>query len=231
MSKKWRLIMAVVLILGIGTLTVWHSFELEKADKQLTDGRDSVVSIHCECGGGNAVFLSKKEDTLVFGTAAHVVQGLAGQAESDLQIEIAGVQTQVEKLWISNTYDVAFVEITMEGLETALKDKQPTGLSQEGYTNLKEEDTLWVWSYLGGELSGLETQVKSPWILIEDFGYHMIWARAAEAKGGMSGSGVFDLDGHLAGILCGGNETEIVVLPANIIFGELKNSSIDISFE
>ena len=97
--------------------------------------------------------------------------------------------------------------------------------------NLKEGDRLCICSYLQGEMTDTFVTVNSPWIMVEDFGYHMIWAAATQTKGGMSGSGAFDREGHLAGILCGGNEDEVAILPMNIILGELKNSSIDISFE
>lgn len=208
---------------------------------ELRDCQDSVVTIQCECGSGNAVFLCEKEDSYVLCTAAHVLQGLAGLNAEETQIEISETSAVVKGIWISNTYDVAFVEIAKNGKDKAgtsdgsefdiLKGNNETGLSDVGYMNLKEDDMLLVWSYYGGECVSTKIKVNSPWIYVEDFGYHMIWGAATDAKGGMSGSGVFDSDGHLAGILCGGNDTEVAVLPVNIILGELKNSSIDISFD
>lgn len=284
MNKKVKLILSVVLILIIGSVTVWHSFYISDrngnglrpedrietsssmanegksnsgqngglADNQIentTEGlaeelpeavlvcKNNVVYICCECGGGNAVLLCENEDCYLLCTAAHVVSSLDKKANENLQIEIGGQRVCVNKLWISDTYDVAFLEIpkSIDANSRAKEDlwegKLTTGLSQDGYLNLKEGDLLWAWSYFDEEVLNLEIQVKSSWIYIEDFGYHMIWGTAEDSKGGMSGSGVFDREGHLAGILCGGNETEVVVLPANIIFGELKNSSIDIFFE
>ena len=201
--------------------------EMKELPKEVTACQNMVVSIHCECGGGNAVLLCEKEDSYLFCTAAHVVSGLENSLIEELQIEIGGQQVFINYLWTSDTYDVAFFEVAKE-LKESVKE---AGFSEDGYTNLKEKDTLFVWSHYHGELTNLQIKVNNPWIFIEDFGYHMIWASAVNAKGGMSGSGVFDCRGHLAGILCGGNETEVVVLPMNLIMGELKNSGIDISLD
>lgn len=257
MNKKLRTILCVLVLIGVGSVTVWRSCvdlrngdareevtEEGRADKGYADeGQadpadgsvlthpDNVVTVRCETGSGNGVLLCQTEKGYVIATAGHVVDGLQGKAEEELQMEIAGLKVCASKLWVSDIYDVAFIEILMTETEEVLKEKHFAGLSEEGFTNLKEGDRLYVRSYLKGELTTLEITVNSPWILVEDFGYHMIWASAKDAKGGMSGSGVFDLKGHLAGILCGGNDTEVAVLPVNIILGELKNSSIDISFD
>lgn len=208
-------------------LKVAQKEEMKELPKEVTVCQNMVVSIHCECGKGNAVLLCEKEDSYLFCTAAHVVSGLENSLIEELQIEIGGQQVCINNLWTSDTYDVAFFEVAKE-LKESVKE---TGFSEDGYTNLKEKDTLFVWSHYHGELTNLQIKVNNPWIFIEDFGYHMIWASAVNAKGGMSGSGVFDCQGHLAGILCGGNETEVVVLPMNLIMGELKNSGIDISLD
>jgi len=250
MQKRIRLVLILVLIMLIAGMTIKRSFDMAGDGKkdtianknidetiesdiempdELQNCQDSVVAIQCECGSGNGVLLCEKEDSYVFCTAAHVLQGLSGLKTDEMQIGVAESEATVKGFWISHTYDVAFIEVAKEGLPDVSEGKKETGLSDAGYRNLKEEDMLLVWSFYGGEYVSTEVKVKSPWIYVEDFGYHMIWGEAQNAKGGMSGSGVFDCDGHLAGILCGGNDAEVAVLPVNIILGELKNSSIDIS--
>lgn len=203
----------------------------DSAEQTVLTGKDNTVTVRCESGSGNGVLLAQTEGTCVIVTAGHVVQGLEGKSGQELAVEIAGTQATAGKLYVSDTFDVAFVEVPADVLAEPLAEKQSVKLTEEGFTNLKEGDTLCVYSYLQGELTDTYITVNSPWIYIEDFGYHMIWASATDAKGGMSGSGAFDQDGHLVGILCGGNENEVAILPMNIILGELKNSSIDISFE
>ncbi|MBQ7359040.1 MAG: trypsin-like peptidase domain-containing protein [Lachnospiraceae bacterium] len=243
MNKKLRLILCVLFILFIGIVTVWRSLIIsngteQQGDKEMVLGcQNMVIPICCEGNEGNATFLCEKEDGYILCTAAHVVSKLQRGTEKQQQIKIEDELVDVRSIWISETYDVAFLEIPKikdsnnDAKEDLWEGKLTTGLSQDGYLNLKEGDILWAWSYFDEEVLNLEIQVKSPWIYIEDFGYHMIWGTAEDSKGGMSGSGVFDREGRLAGILCGGNETEVVVLPMNIILGELKNSSIDIFFE
>ena len=232
MQKKVRLILCLLFIVLVAGVTVWRSCSRYDAEETGAEGKacqNSIVTICCEHGAGNAVLMCEKEGSYVLCTAGHVLQGLAGLQAEEIQMQVADNSVKANSFWSSDTYDVAFVEIEKNKYSEVLEGKQETGLSDAGYRNLKEDDLLWAWSYYGGELVSTEIKVNSPWILVEDFGYHMIWGTAKDTKGGMSGSGVFDCEGHLAGILCGGNESEVAVLPINIILGELKNSGIDIS--
>lgn len=242
MDKKRRLRIQIVAILFLGLAGIFlesckqvrdtetvagtgesreESPEGSRSSLTELDFNHTVVSISTGQNKGNGVILYKNEDLHVICTARHVVEHL-----EESQILVDEQEVDVETLWLSPNFDVAFLEVS--GLTDHL---QTTGLSEDGFSNLTAGDMLVIQSLYEGEEIKVDIQVKNPWIMVEDFGYHMIWASSDTAKGGMSGSGVFDREGYLAGILCGGNETEVVVLPVNIILGELKNSGIDISFE
>lgn len=209
-----------------------------------------VVPVSFGAGSGNAVILEKSQECYILCTAAHVVgaapqsglvsgskpgEGSVSGSES-VQGLVDGKPVSVQEYYVSPNVDVAFLKISAQFLEgkehtgqaVGPREYLPAGLDSAAYNELLEADPLYIFGFLGGEQQTYEGQVLSCWIYMEDFGYHMLWGQASEVKSGMSGSGVFDENGQLIGILCGGNGTDqVAVLPVSIIEAEWKNSKME----
>ena len=175
-----------------------------------------VVSLVIGSGSGNAVVLEKEEENYVLCTAAHVV----GQEPKVAVVD--GMQVTVEEYYISPNVDLAFLKVPIEETE---QPYQVTGMDTASFNELSEGDGITIYGFWGGQEKRCKGSVLSCWIYMEDFGYHMLWAKASDVKNGMSGCGVFDQQGGFIGILCGGDgKEEVAVLPVSMIEAEWKNS-------
>lgn len=222
--KKHRNLMILIILaifLSMLILIVWQIYHKNSR----TMPEKSVVEI-IGAGSGNGVIWQEKDDEYIVATVAHVLGQDALQGNIPEYMMIGGVQTEIIDQYVSADFDLAFVRFRMpEKSRTAPFPVACRELS--AYDALEPEDTLYIYGFWGGEAKAYEGKVRSSWIYMEDFGYHMLWGEAADVRGGMSGSGVFDEEGKLIGILCGGNgDNEIAVLPINIMETEWKNSGM-----
>lgn len=124
----------------------------------------------------------------------------------------------------SDKYDMGFLRVKFSDLGDYTVDScRNVRYNETEFGNLGPGDDLFILGsadYPAGNLFyGI---IGSPSVYMEDFGTEMLWAYC-EVKPGMSGSGVFDQDGCLIGIVCGGNEEkEAAVLPLDKILEEWK---------
>lgn len=165
---------------------------------------------------GSCIVLSAQENRLLLATASHV----AFNAGSVL---INGTGAEVKEYWKSDTYDLVYIWV--ETKETLLLEEAE--LSEDAFLELQEGDQISVQGVVAGEAVLRQGKVRSCFVYMEDFGYHMLWGDVEGVQGGMSGGGVFDSKGRLVGMLCGGDgDREIAVLPVSIMSGELINSEL-----
>lgn len=215
---KWQKILIRAAILLAATLFIVGILAVQQTyhRKNKTNPEKSVVEI-IGTGNGNGVIweIYGKETVLV--TAAHVLENRT----ENLMINENSVK--ITDWYISQAFDLAFVKFE----QTEKGELQAAERNKTAFESLQAGDELTVWGIRGGQPVSLTGKVLSPWIYMEDFGCHMLWGELKGAYGGLSGSGVFNAEGILTGILCGGGgEDEIAVLPFNIIETEWKNSGL-----
>jgi len=65
--------------------------------------------------------------------------------------------------------------------------------------------------------------LRDTWIYVEDFSQYMMTANCS-IDPGMSGCGLYDENGALIGIACGGNEENVLTaVPLHVVMAELEN--------
>lgn len=177
---------------------------------------------------GSGVLWEKTDENLIVVTAGHVFEmgsGEAGVKFSDgLTIPVTGYEIAKP--------DLAFVVLDAEEIPedkfaqyqaavTVADYRESENAESRESEPLQSEDKIVLKPFVtDSESRLLEGIVLHPWIYIEDFGSHMILAKM-EVEQGMSGSGLFDCEGHFLGILCGESEDgEIAVVPRVMIQAE-----------
>ncbi len=178
-----------------------------------------LVQVQQQEAKGCGIIWDINEQEAVLVTAAHVVADAKEKARITFY---NGRWADADVIYTADNADVAFLSIPTEelgGLEWV--DYTYVKLDEEKEADLRTGDELLIfWD----NAQCLRAEVLNPMLYMEDFGEHMIWAEAT-AVHGMSGSGVFDSQGNLMGILCGGNEqNEIAVLPVSTIRTEYDKS-------
>lgn len=214
-----------VLILGIVLFIVFWTVlrsgrEEISSEERLERLQPAAVELQMPGGRGSGVVWSIEEGTVTVLTAAHV----AGSLREGDTITVNGSQKTVAAgSYISEDFDLAFVRVEWENIPgTYCEAKWDTA----AFDSLKEGDAIYMAGYRE-EAVLLEGKIRNHWIYMDDFGYHMLWGDMSGVESGASGSGVFDENGLLAGILCGGTEGgEIAVLPLSVILTEWKHIDI-----
>ena len=182
--------------------------------------QQAAVRIACDAGGGNGVILWAKEGEYVLATAAHVT------GREPENVAVGGIPVCDPEYYVSAEYDLAFVKFRLPDSESAPL-LLAANIDEAGYDALEDGDEIRVFGFLGQEGRWYEGRVLSRWIYMEDFGYHMLWGEMKQMQGGLSGSGVYDKEGRLVGILCGGGgEDEIAVLTMNIIAAQWQRAAL-----
>lgn len=192
---------------------------------------------------GSGVIFSLDENEMVIVTAAHVA---ADAGEVSIRFS-DGSYAESSDIWKSDAADVAFISLPagklpkeaiedgirqvspQEDVEDGFQEELPAGnqemcavtVDKESFDSLKNGDGIVVMGSADGTgANAYEGNILETWIYMEDFEQYMILARTY-AFPGMSGGGIFDLQGYFIGILCGGNEeNDIAVLPLSIILSE-----------
>lgn len=188
------------------------------ADLLQKSAAGTMVQLHAGSQWGSGVIIRMDEKEILVATAGHVLQGA-----KEVQVFFVD-QTEADSssITLSGTADAGFVGLathtipadTLEKLNYAAVDKA-------SYDALAPGDGIIVMGSVdGAAANAYEGILLEPWIYAEDFGQYMMLGRTY-AFPGMSGGGVFDLKGHLIGILCGGDEENtIAVLPLHILLAE-----------
>lgn len=227
MLLKWKLMRFAVLLCSVFCITgCGNSEPLPQLPENIPAGE--VVQI---CVGdviGNGVLWEKTEENLIVVTAGHVLEMGTGEAQVTFSDGLTVAVTSYE----IGKPDLAFIVIDADKISAKqLAQYQPVGVvsenveakdaeARESETLQSEADVVLKAFGTGQESQLLEGTVLNPWIYIEDFESHMILAEM-DVEPGMSGSGLFDCEGHFLGILCGESEEgEIAVLPQVIMQAE-----------
>lgn len=178
----------------------------------------TTVALKTETGSGNGILWQIEEESVTILTVSHV----AGDMVPGNTLEIDGNTTlAVEEVYVSKDFDLAFIRVKwQEGATT----RSTVRVDMKSFDSIETEDRIYASGSLNNSSYIREGTVISNWIYMEDFGCHMLWGKMPDTVEGMSGSGIFDINGFFSGILCGKTQKEeIAVLPLSIIQTEWKN--------
>ncbi len=207
------MILFIILIALTILFFIWGSY---KKEPQKNGFNQALLPIKSDFGSGQAVIWKLEGQKAVILTASHII----GET-TPKEIQVFEEACLVENAYISSSYDLAFLEIELP--EKMIGSQVEEELSY--YDLLDTESSILICGYLDGKYVEQDATVKSSWIYMEDFGYHMLWCKAPNTYGGMSGSGIFDLEAHFLGILSGGTaDGEIAVIPLVLIETEAKKA-------
>lgn len=219
-------IVPAVLILGIALFTaVWavsRSGRMEISSEERLEGLlPATVELQMPGGQGSGVVWNIEDGAVTVLTAAHA----AGSLREGDTISVNGSQKTVAAgSYISEDFDLAFVRVEWQNIPDTYREAK---WDTAAFDSLKEGDALYMAGYREEEAVLLEGKIRNHWIYMDDFGYHMLWGDMSGVEAGASGSGVFDENGLLSGILCGGTKGgEIAVLPLSVILTEWKHIDI-----
>ncbi|WP_408071778.1 serine protease [Butyrivibrio sp. JL13D10] len=192
--------------------------------------RPSTVQIQVgsEYGTGNIISIDSDNITII--TAKHVVKTW-DNAKDKYVIFYNGDVAETDLIATDDYYDVAVITVKTADVEVhnlirlksvaldqavmeyydSIKNEVVFSLNSEHVVNAREVQT---YDYYGKN-TGIGSKyiygpVINPNIMVNDYGYNMIYVKC-EAFGGMSGGGVFDIDGNYVGMLVGGSEKKEMV--------------------
>lgn len=199
------------------------SAEEESPAEQLRkNGAGMMVQLQAGDVLGSGVIYELHEEAAVILTAAHVVE----KADSVVLVTFCdGYTAESGSFACSALADLAVVIVCLDDIpEENRTNYFSAETDKESFDDLKAGD--------GCIAMGCRTAVASEayqgtvldnWIYMEDYGQHMIWVRS-EGMPGMSGGGLFDLQGHFLGILSGeSDDGELAAVPLSLILTELDN--------
>lgn len=191
------------------------------ADMLQRAGGGMMVQLRAEGLLGSGVLCRVEEDRLLILTAAHVLE----EADASVQVTFADgscVSTEDFECFESGDFAVVRVagsqvsEDTLEQCLCANIDKASLDAAASG------QGCIVMGSRSGVAGEAYEGVILDHWIFMEDYGQYMMWVKA-EGRQGMSGGGLFDRQGHLLGIISGGNEDgELAVVPLSLILAEVE---------
>lgn len=165
--------------------------------------------------GSGVIWGEQGEDLLIL-TAAHVVEG----ARKVQVIFSDGEQAEASRILPLEGADGAFLQVPC-GSENRWAECQIPEGEKEAFDALVPGDALFVPELWQEKTELREGELLDAWIYMEDFQNYMMWA-SLPASPGMSGAGVFDGEGHLVGILCGGAGEQAAILPRPVPEGQLS---------
>ncbi len=183
-----------------------------------------MVQVLARESGGSGILYNGDENELTVLTAAHV---LGEENESVWVVFADGWAVECQVYEKAADADLAFLsvpvsDIPKEHLETYCR----AAVDKESYDSLETGDGVIVMgSYGGPGGNAYEGTLQETWVYLEDFSQYMMLIKAPAVQG-MSGGGVFDLNGHFIGLLCGGNENgELAALPLTLIEAEYEEQN------
>lgn len=182
----------------------------------LKNGAGAMVRLTAGSLSGSGVIYREEAGELLILTAAHVLE----QADPGIFITFAdGLQLAVTEYEVIPTADLAVVRVGMEKLsEENLANYCRVSTDKEAFDAVRAGDgCLVMGSGAGVSPESHVGEILEPWIYMADYAQYMMWVRA-EGSPGMSGGGLFDMQGHFLGILSGMDEEgELAVVPLSLI--------------
>ena len=184
------------------------------------------VSVSCGDHYGCGTVYGSDENSFIIVTAMHVLEDYYGGVSDEIVVIFDDQELcEATILKDSATLDIVFLSVdkgTVSDDHYSIFDfTSDKNISSESSNNVKSDNTLlpgqtiyFVDANTGDIYAG---SIASPSVYAEDFGMEMIYCYCAVTPG-MSGTGMFDEDGHYLGILLGGSEeAEAVCLDADSI--------------
>lgn len=219
--KKLKSMLALMFtVLAASGCTGVHDENLISAGEErlLEEMKPCAVQIKTADFHGSGVIFDETDDFITVVTSGHLAGG------DDIKVVFLDEnQIGIDKENIVfSEYDLAFLKVPKKDLEDSTeRNCRSVSYDEKLYSKLKPGDELFMVGssdYPAGNLCYGTIGNKN--IYVNEFDTEMIWIYG-EVVPGMSGSGVFDPDGNLIGIICGGNdEKEAVALPLGKILSE-----------
>lgn len=207
--------------------------KMETLDKFALKEKERTSAVHIECGGhsGSGVIWKIEEDKIVLIANRHLLER-SDKAEVSFA---TGIYYEAKVNYLSDEYDFG-----MAVIDRAVMDEEDVeALSEVSYSIVSKEDLvvgeplfiLTSKEYPADDILEGALVETSSMVELEQLhaSQEMILGRLPDTEeknvqAGMSGSGVYDEDGMLLGILSGGNgEKEYMVVPLWNILTALGN--------
>ena len=231
MKRILGIILGLTLII-IGFTGAW-SQQISKIDDASTqcegsavDIKDLTVVVSCGEHYGCGTIYDSDDSSFIIVTAMHVLEDYYGGVSDEIVVTFDDQELcEATILKDSATLDIVFLSVdkgTVSDDHYSIFDfTSDKNISSESSGDVKSDNTLlpgqtiyFVDANTGDIYAG---SIASPSVYAEDFGMEMIYCYCAVTPG-MSGTGMFDEDGHYLGILLGGSdEAEAVCLDAGSI--------------
>lgn len=163
---------------------------------------------------GTGVVYQVAEDGVWIATAAHVLNNKS----DDDRIVLNCVNVSIEcTTWLrTQGADLAYLYLPQEAIAAGMV-MVPVETDKPSYDMLTTGDVVLASGYCEGKLADYVGVLIENWIYVEDFAQYMIVVEC-EVKHGMSGGGLYDVNGKFIGMICGGNEEgELVAMPWHVM--------------
>ncbi len=185
-----------------------------------------MVKVAAKELSGSGVIYGICDDKLVVITAGHILEQTKGAVWLTF---FDGFLVESTEYIVSGNADLAFVKVDIERIpEENLRQYYCVNIDKESFDALKTGDGI-IAMGSKSEAAGdaYEGSLLEPWIYVEDFAQYMMLA-GVEAYPGMSGGGLFDMQGHFLGILCGMDEDgeTAAAVPLNVLEAEIVSHRI-----
>ncbi|WP_081647046.1 S1 family peptidase [Butyrivibrio sp. NC2007] len=231
MKRILGIVMGLVLV-AAAFAGVWSQKENNGNFENQTEMVDAIdikklcVSVSCGEHYGCGTIYDSDDSSFIIVTAMHVLEDYYGGVSDEIVVTFDDQEScEATILKDSATLDIVFLSVdkgTVSDDHYSIFDyTSDKNISSESSNNVKSDNTLlpgqtiyFVDANTGDIYAG---SIASPSVYAEDFGMEMIYCYCAVTPG-MSGTGMFDEDGHYLGILLGGSdEAEAVCLDAGSI--------------
>lgn len=180
---------------------------------QLTE--NSSVEIITEYVSGTGVVYEISDSYVAIVTAAHVLTGA-----KQVTITFCNQEKVVsDKIYLDENADCGFILVSMDDeVSEKLFEVCEVQKNRDVFDKIMSEQGVFVTDLeADNTLKCRYATIIDSWIFFEDFDEYMMLL-SGTASAGMSGSGVYDENGVLLGILCGKNDKEeLAVLPYSIL--------------
>ncbi|MDE7352976.1 MAG: serine protease [Acetatifactor sp.] len=195
--------------------------KITKLKGGMSEGTGSDVVVVLSAGGlqGSGVIWNEGKDGLLILTAAHVLE----EAEGAVKVTFAGGwEITATGIQCFEGIDLAAVLIPREMIPKKQTARfYVVRVRKDSFDELKPGDFCVAVGMCGEEGKDSTGKILAPWIYMEDYGQYMLWAEAG-IEPGMSGGGLFDIEGNFLGIISGGAEGELAAVPLSLIQGVLE---------